>query len=232
LWGVLSTKDEKYQEAKEIIGAEPRGETAWADKRSISFADNVSIKLSVKTHDLDNYHKITLLKNGKILLEYGGDVMNYILLQYSNVLLDGRYILFNETINIRSEGGALMPSTSHRGAIDIKEMKAIKNFISAEDDSVNEYFGVDVDPGGRFVLLAYLIDDPDFPQIRVFDNKEKIFIDFNSSALTGYQMEEVRWNNSTKRIEFGLFATDKIERAVLDWDKKSILEINNETADQ
>jgi len=197
----------------------------YEERQRVSVDETKDIVLYRKTIDYDDFHKMVVLEKSDVLMEYGGNTMNYIVLQTTNNLLEDKYYLFEEGINDRYEAGALYTVSSHVGAINMKNLTVETELIKDDGEFEGSYLSIDVDPSGRYVLLPYIGEDPDFPYIRIYDGKERVFHEIDAEELIEYRMENVRWRDSINTIEFLNPDTGQIVHLSVDWEEMKIVKV-------
>ena len=202
-----------------VLGGTATGaKDTWELVRRIDLRTGVTVSLSRRSLDFEDFYRLSITKmGGDVVAEHGGVDRNYIFLPHSENLLQGRYLLFGEIVNAKDEGGARVPDSIRIGAVDMAQGRFLEVFLQGAGAANREYFGLDVDATGRYVLLPYVVEDPDFPCIQVYDSQEKELVDFDSEALIDCRMEQIRWGRSRETVLFRNDITGEENRVLLDW---------------
>jgi len=197
----------------------------YEEKEAIHFANDRSLIVFEKHVGLKRHHKLVVADHGNVLLKYDGKGAIHVTLPSANALLAGRYYIFLEQeIDTATDK---MSRTATVTAIDLETNLPVGDFIKLNHEEGEGYFGIDVDQSGNYVLLPYLIEDPEFPLLRVYDYAKKQFHEIDTDQLTDYSFEKMRWKRSLESIEFFNFISGKDEEVLLDWEKKRILVNDN-----
>jgi len=137
--------------------------------------------------------RIAVLFNGKITATFPNTEKVSLAIPYSKRVLAERFILF---------GSVSKEIVTGISAYDIKKHKLIDDFFCEPRMNL---LGFDVDSSGRYGLFGYIIGDPDFPLIRVFDGVKETWIEIDCSELTDAPISNIghniRWSESLDSIE-------------------------------
>ena len=192
--------------------------SAFEEQRRMGLSGGRHVVLYRKTVDYDDFSKLAVLEGEEVLLEYGGDLMNQITLQASAHLFESTHVLFAETRSERDENDLLQPVSTRIHAVDMTKLMIVEDVIEDAIGPEEGCLGLDVDPSGRFVLLPYLDEDPDFPLLKIFDGKERVLREFNTDALVDCLMQDVRWKDGDRAIAFFNPHAEGNMTASIDWD--------------
>jgi len=196
--------------------------------RELKLANGLHVVVYMIQKEIDdeiedlNYFKV-VDQSEKTVFQFPWEGQSKIDLQHSENLFMNDSLLFIQREVKREDGGFLNTIGEKIIRFNVNTMETESSLWSYSESALDEVSisGIDVDPTGLYVLMV--CRGMEFAEVRVYDGKDKSWIEFDNYDLCGAEMANPRWGNSVQKIQFYNDRTNRHLEITLDWEKEKVI---------